>query len=63
MFVTQQEPIIAIIILSLILFNPWMFLLCVFVYLRGSQTAVSDMTSWICFPFKRDIFKLSLWRF
>ena len=37
MFVTQQEPIIPIIIHSLILFNPWMFLLWVFVYLRGRK--------------------------
>ena len=42
-------------ILSLIPFTSWTFLLCVLVYLRGSQTAVSDMTSWICIPFKRDI--------
>ena len=32
-----------------------MLILRVLVYLRGSQTAVFDVTTWICIHFKRDI--------
>ena len=42
-------------ILSLIPFNPWMFLLCVLDYLSGSQTAVSDITSWHGFAFHLNV--------